>query len=115
MVLSDELDVDVLGKGVNEALKGVSPSGLVPCLQVAGSAGGGGGDFTVWETLSIIEFLHEAHPGAGEACCMLLGPGSAFSSSMWPLPAGVWPEDRVARAAARSLASEMASGFCELR
>ena len=69
MVLADELDVDVLGKGVNEALKGVSPSGLVPCLQVAGSAGGIGGDFTVWETLSIIEFLHEAHPGAGEALC----------------------------------------------
>lgn len=28
------LDVDVAGKGVNPALKGLSPSGLVPCLQV---------------------------------------------------------------------------------
>jgi glutathione S-transferase len=44
----------------------------------------------VWDSLAIVEYLAERH-------------------------AGVWPEDAAARAWARSAASEMHSGFAELR
>ena len=46
----------------------------------------------VWDSLAIAETLHEAHPEAG-----------------------IWPADPAARAAARSLAAEMHSGFMALR
>jgi glutathione S-transferase len=59
-----------------------SPTGRVPCLV--------DGTTTVWDSLAIIEYLAEAHPG-------------------------VWPSDRVARAFARSAAAEMHSGFGTLR
>lgn len=62
--------------------RSVSPAGKVPCLV--------DGDVTVWESLSIIEYLAERE-------------------------AGVWPPDAVARAWARSAAAEMHSGFSELR
>lgn len=48
------------------------------------------GSVTVWESLAIAEYLFESHPA-------------------------VWPEDRVARAFARSAASEMHAGFGALR
>lgn len=48
------------------------------------------GDVTVWESLAIAEYLHEQHPK-------------------------VWPHDYVARAFARSCASEMHAGFTALR
>ncbi len=48
------------------------------------------GTQVIWESLSIVEYLAERH-------------------------AGVWPEDRVARAWARSAAAEMHAGFTELR
>jgi glutathione S-transferase len=48
--------------------------------------------FSVWDTLAITEYLHEQFPTTG-----------------------VWPADRLARARARSLASEMHSGFGALR
>ncbi len=48
--------------------------------------------FAVWDTLAITEYVHEQFPAAG-----------------------VWPADRLARARARSLASEMHSGFGNLR
>jgi len=48
------------------------------------------GQTTVWDSLAIAEYLAEAH-------------------------AGVWPEDRVARAWARSASSEMHTGFAHLR
>lgn len=47
---------------------------------------------TIWDSLSIAEFLHEKHPDAG-----------------------IWPADMAARAAARSLCAEMHSGFAALR
>lgn len=46
----------------------------------------------VWDTLAIAETLHERHPDAG-----------------------IWPAEARARAAARSLAAEMHSGFGALR
>jgi glutathione S-transferase len=59
-----------------------SPTGKVPCLQ--------DGDITVWDSLSIAEYVAEHHPG-------------------------VWPHDARARAWARSAAAEMHSGFDALR
>ncbi|MEX2615627.1 MAG: glutathione S-transferase [Alphaproteobacteria bacterium] len=52
----------------------------------------GGETLTVWDSLSIAEFLHERHPDAG-----------------------IWPKDPAARAAARSLCAEMHSGYRPLR
>ncbi len=46
----------------------------------------------IWDTLAIAEFLHEHKPAAG-----------------------FWPQDRAARARARSVSAEMHSGFMELR
>lgn len=60
----------------------VPGSGQVPTLV--------DGDITVWDSLAIMEYLSERHPG-------------------------VWPPDRRARAWARSAAAEMHSGFRELR
>jgi glutathione S-transferase len=48
------------------------------------------GDAIVWDTLSIAEYLAERHPG-------------------------MWPDDPVARAFARSISAEMHSGFGALR
>jgi glutathione S-transferase len=64
------------------AFRRLSPNGKVPCL-VDGST-------LVWESLAIVEYLAERHPG-------------------------VWPEEPVARAWARSAAAEMHAGFGELR
>src|SRR6266566_4883295 len=50
------------------------------------------GDVTVWDSLAIIEYLAEKFPEAG-----------------------LWPEDRTARAHARSISAEMHSGFMALR
>ncbi|WP_338720540.1 glutathione S-transferase family protein [Devosia sp. XK-2] len=48
------------------------------------------GDIQVWDSLAIVEHMAEAHPQ-------------------------LWPDDRAARAYARSVAAEMHSGFAELR
>jgi glutathione S-transferase len=61
-----------------------SPSRLVPVLWR--------GDQSVWDTLAIMEALHEWYPDKG-----------------------VWPRDAAARAFARSIAAEMHSGFRDLR
>jgi glutathione S-transferase len=66
----------------------VSPARTVPMLCVEGAAE----PLVMWDSLAIAEFLHERHPDAG-----------------------IWPIDQVARAAARSLAAEMHSGFSALR
>src|ERR1700693_5486386 len=49
-------------------------------------------DVTIWDSLSIIEYAAERFPQAG-----------------------LWPEDRAARAHARSISAEMHSGFMALR
>jgi glutathione S-transferase len=59
-------------------------SGKVPCLV--------DGDVTVWDSLSIIEYVAERFPEAK-----------------------LWPEDRAARAHARSISAEMHSSFMPLR
>jgi len=64
------------------ALRARSGAGKVPCLV--------DGDLVVWDSLAIVEYLAERHPG-------------------------VWPEDPRARAWARSAAAEMHSGFFALR
>jgi glutathione S-transferase len=68
--------------GDNSAFREFSPTGKVPCLV--------DGEVTVWDSLSITEYLGERH-------------------------AGVWPAEAVARAWARSAAAEMHSGFFGLR
>lgn len=50
------------------------------------------GDVTVWDSLAIIEYVAERFPEAR-----------------------LWPEDRAARAHARSISAEMHSGFAALR
>ncbi|MBO6719274.1 MAG: glutathione S-transferase family protein [Rhizobiaceae bacterium] len=65
-----------------ELYRAHSPSGRVPCLIDAGQP--------VWDSLAIIEYLAERHPG-------------------------VWPEDTAARAWSRSAAAEMHSSFQTLR
>ena len=50
------------------------------------------GDLTVWDSLAIIEYLAERFPDAK-----------------------LWPDDRAARAHARSISAEMHSGFMALR
>jgi glutathione S-transferase len=65
-----------------DAFRHFSPTGKVPCLV--------DGDITVWDSLSITEYLGERH-------------------------AGVWPAEAAARAWARSAAAEMHSGFTALR
>lgn len=62
----------------------VSPTGKVPALV--------DGDVTVWESLAILEYLADKHPGRG-----------------------IWPTDLKARALARSISSEMHAGFVALR
>jgi glutathione S-transferase len=64
------------------AFRKFSPSGKVPCLK--------DGDWAVWDSLAIAEYLAERH-------------------------GGVWPADAKARAFARSAAAEMHSGFASLR
>jgi glutathione S-transferase len=68
----------------NAEIERWSPSRLVPVLWR--------GEQSVWDTLAIMEALHEWHPEKG-----------------------VWPRDGVARAFARSIAAEMHSGFRDLR
>jgi glutathione S-transferase len=66
-----------------------SPSGKVPALKIEE----GGKTITVWDSLAICETLAERHP----------------SALAW------WPQAPAARAEARSIASEMHSGFPNVR
>jgi len=50
------------------------------------------GDLMIWDSLAILEYLADAHPEAG-----------------------LWPQDKSARAIARSVSAEMHSGFQALR
>jgi glutathione S-transferase len=61
-----------------------SPSGTVPALK--------DGDFTIWDSVAICEYLAETFPDAH-----------------------LWPADRTLRALGRSAAAEMHSGFHSLR
>ena len=72
------------GQADKERILGFSRAGKVPTLV--------DGDVTVWDSLSIIEYLAEKFPQTR-----------------------LWPEDRAARAHARSISAEMHSGFMALR
>ena len=61
-----------------------SPAGKVPVLKA--------GALLVWDSLAILEFLAEQHPGCG-----------------------LWPMDANARAEARAVSAEMHAGFPTLR
>ncbi|WP_424681056.1 glutathione S-transferase family protein [Frateuria sp. YIM B11624] len=65
-----------------DAFRTFAPNGKVPCLR--------DGDTVVWDSLGIVEYLAERHPG-------------------------VWPGDAKARAWARCATAEMHSGFTALR
>jgi glutathione S-transferase len=67
-----------------ERLAPLTPAGTVPVLL--------DGDFAVWDSLAICEYVAERHPQAH-----------------------LWPADSRARARARSLAAQMHSGFPHLR
>lgn len=67
-----------------ERLAPLTPAGTVPVLL--------DGDFAVWDSLAICEYVAERHPQAA-----------------------LWPADPKARARARSLAAQMHSGFSHLR
>jgi glutathione S-transferase len=72
------------GKADKERILAFTHSGKVPCLI--------DGDVTIWDSLSIIEYVAERFPQAK-----------------------IWPEDRARRAHARSISAEMHSGFASLR
>lgn len=76
------IDLSASDKAVR--LKMVSPSGRVPVLIDK--------DLRIWDSMAIIEYLHERFPDAG-----------------------VWPADVTARAHARAISNEMHSGFSALR
>src|ERR1700730_16292600 len=71
-------------KADKEQILGFTRSGKVPALI--------DGDVTVWDSLSIIEYVAEKFPEAR-----------------------LWPEDRASRAHASSISAEMHSGFMPLR
>ncbi|QWG25574.1 glutathione S-transferase family protein [Bradyrhizobium sediminis] len=71
-------------KADKERILSFTHSGKVPALI--------DGDVTVWDSLSIIEYVAERFPEAR-----------------------LWPEDRARRAHARSISAEMHSGFMALR
>ena len=72
------------GDADKQRILAVTRSGKVPALV--------DGDITVWDSLSIIEYLAERFPQSR-----------------------LWPEDRASRAHARSISAEMHSGFMALR
>lgn len=81
----DVIEQPVANDAVNRAeLLLLSPSVLVPRLTYQGAS--------VWDTLSIAEFLNEEFPDAG-----------------------LLPADRIARAHCRSISGEIHSGFTNLR
>jgi glutathione S-transferase len=72
------------GDADKQRILNFTDSGKVPALV--------DGDITVWDSLSIIEYLAERFPEAR-----------------------LWPEERAQRAHARSISAEMHSGFMALR
>ena len=76
--------INIYDPEMRASLREISPSGLVPVMNLDGEL--------IWDTLAIIERVHELAPEAG-----------------------IWPADPVARSIARSVAAEMHSGFQGLR
>lgn len=70
--------------GGNPKFKEFSPTGKVPTLVDT--------DLTIWESLAILEYLHDTFPEKG-----------------------FWPKDKKARALARAVANEMHGSFFGIR
>lgn len=79
-----EVRIPLYREDTSESLSQWSPSGLVPVLKH--------GEFAVWDSLAICEYLQELYPDYS-----------------------FWPNDIKARAVARSVSAEMHSGFMALR
>lgn len=80
-----EVPIKLRQPNTREEVLKVSPSGKIPALRLAGGT-------LIWDSLAICEWVAEAWPAAG-----------------------LWPEDPVARAVARSASAEMHSGYQALR
>jgi glutathione S-transferase len=78
----EEQRIPLYGPDSRRALQQYSPAGKVPCLV--------DGELRVWDSLAILEYLAERHPG-------------------------LWPAERSLRARARSVSAEMHAGFPSLR
>ena len=84
----DEIGVSFKDPDVKTHILAHLPSGMVPMLKHLAPEG----EVHVWESLAIIEYLAELYPDAG-----------------------LWPEDRAARAFARTVSAEMHARFSPLR
>jgi glutathione S-transferase len=80
----EETVVELYVEGAKEKLLAFSPAGKVPAIR--------DGDITVWESLSVLEYLAETFPEKH-----------------------LLPSDKAARAHCRSVSSEMHGGFLALR
>ena len=78
----EEKRIPLYGPDSKRELLRYSPAGKVPCLV--------DGELRVWDSLAILEYLAERHPG-------------------------LWPAEATLRARARSVSAEMHSGFPNLR
>ena len=78
----EEKRIPLYGPDSKRELLQYSPAGKVPCLV--------DGELRVWDSLAILEYLAERHPG-------------------------LWPAEATLRARARSVSAEMHSGFPNLR
>ena len=79
-----EITIPLGETATREQILRYGPAGKCPALI--------DGDLTIWDSLSIIEYLAETYPDLS-----------------------IWPRDKAARAMARSLSAEMHSGFMGLR
>lgn len=80
----EEININLRADDAKAQILAHSPTGKVPALYA--------GNLMIWDSLAILEYLAETHPGAK-----------------------LWPADREARAIARAAAAEMHSGFQPLR
>lgn len=85
----DETVIALRAPGTAAEIAAHSPSGKIPVLIDAAAPGGA---LTVYDSLAIVEYLADVHPG---------------------LP--IWPTDPIRRAIARSVSAEMHAGFQALR
>jgi glutathione S-transferase len=80
----EETVVNIYDEPGKKKLRRLSPTGKAPVLT--------DGDVRVWESLAIMEYLHEKYPAKN-----------------------IWPKNRAARAFARAISNEMHAGFVPLR
>ncbi|CAB9516992.1 Glutathione S-transferase, N-terminal domain [Seminavis robusta] len=85
----EEIRIPLFVPGYKGKLLEHSPAGRVPVLVAVVQ----NQEMSVWDSLAIMEFILETHPSTAVA----------------------WPQDKVARALARSISYEMHSGFLAIR